>query len=80
MNLDPGPLGAAVLAFGALACIVCAVLIGIRQARSKGRRSAIAEADEVEALLADCREGRLSDAAALYKLREALASRGIDPP
>ena len=77
---DPGPSRLRILALGWLVCVIAAVLIGIRNARSKGRRSAIAEADEVEALLADCREGRLTDAAALYRLREALASRGIDPP
>jgi len=75
-----GPLGAAVLAAGGFVCIVGAVLIGVRNVRSKGRTSAIAEADEVERLLAECREGRLTDAAAIYELRRIAATReGQDP-
>lgn len=80
LAFEPGPLGAAVLAGAGFACCIGAALIGLRNVKSKGRSSAIAEADEVEQLLADCREGRITDAAALYELRQLVARRGEDPP
>lgn len=80
LAFEPGPLGAAVLAAGGFVCVVGAVLIGIRNVKSKGRKAAIAEADSVEELLNECREGRITDAAALYKLRQLAAERGIEEP
>ena len=80
LAFEPGPVGAAVLAVGGFLCIVGAVVIGLRNVRSKGRTAAISEADEVERLLVECREGRITDAAALYELRQIVARHGEVPP
>jgi hypothetical protein len=77
---DVGPVGAVLLAVAGLVAVIAAVLIAIRNARTKGRASAIAEADALEVEIAACRDARVADARLIYELRAALASAGIDLP
>jgi hypothetical protein len=68
--------------FAAIAAVVAAgagLLLVVRNARSKGRKSAISEADDLEVELAACREDRLSDRKAIYDLRGKLADAGLEP-
>jgi len=78
--MDTGPIGVALLAIGGFVSIIAAVLIAIRNARSKGRRAALGEADELEALLASCRAERLEAQGRIYALTSALIEHGIKPP
>jgi len=54
------------------------LLLVVRNARAKGRRSAIAEADSIEAELAECRESRIALRRENFGLRETLAENGIE--
>jgi hypothetical protein len=75
-----GPVGAALLAVGGLVAVIAAVLIAIRNARTKGRASAIAEADALEAEIAACRDRHIADSRLIFELRSAMAANGLDPP
>lgn len=52
-------------------------LIVVRNARTKGRKAALAEADAMEALVAECREQRVRDAATIFDLRMTLSEHGL---
>lgn len=78
--MDYGPLAATLLAVAGLVSVLAAVLIAVRNARSKGRRAALGEADEVERLLSECRAARLADQQLIYDLQTALIERGIKLP
>jgi len=78
--VDYGPLAAALLAIAGLVSVLAAVLIAVRNARSKGRRAALSEADELEGLLTACRAERLEAHRVIFELREVLTAHGIDPP
>ena len=69
--------GALFAAIGAIVAAGAGLLLVIRNARTKGRRGAIEEADALEVELEECRHDRLGDRAAIYKLREKLAEHGL---
>ena len=78
--MDPGPIAATLLALGGLVSVIAAVLIAIRNARSKGRKAALTEADELEAMLTACRAERITDGQKIYRLQTALIEAGIKLP
>lgn len=67
--------------FAAIASLVAAgagFLLVVRNARTKGRRGAIEEADALETELVECREARLALRRELFGARETLADHGIE--
>ena len=79
-TMDPGPVGAVILAVAGLVSLGAAFLIIIHNARNKGRSAAMAEADDLEALLIPCRARKLEADSRVYVLTTALVEHGIKPP
>ena len=71
--------GAGFAAIGAVVAAGAGLLLVVRNARTKGRRSAISEADDLEVELASCRSDRLEDRRVIYELRGKLADAGLEP-
>ena len=74
--MDGLDLGSVLLGIGGLVATGSAVLIMIHNARNKGRRSALDEADAAQAELAECRAARVEDARTIYELETKLAQGG----
>ena len=77
--MDGLDLGSVLLAIGGTVAAGGTMLIVVRNARAKGRKSAIAEADALEAEIADCRARRIADERTIYELRLKFAEAGLDP-
>lgn len=69
--------GALLAAIGAIVAAGAGLLLVIRNARSKGRRGAIDEADALEVELEACRRERLEERRMIFRLREQLAEHGL---
>jgi hypothetical protein len=75
--VDGLDLTSVLLAVGGTVAAGATFLIIVRNARTKGRRAALAEADAMEALVAECREQRVRDAATIFDLRMTLSEHGL---
>jgi hypothetical protein len=65
---------------GAIVVAGCGLVLVVRNARQKGRREAITEADRAYNEIQTLRAERVKDSRLIYQLRESLATHGIEPP
>jgi hypothetical protein len=70
--------GTILAAVGAVASAVVGLVILARNLRSKSRRAALDEADELEAELATCRTALHAAGARQYRLEQRLVEHGLE--
>jgi hypothetical protein len=72
--------GAILAAIGAATSAAVGLVIVVRNLRSKSRRAALDEADELEGELATCREALHNAGRRQYVLEQVLAEHGLEGP
>jgi hypothetical protein len=71
-------IGTIFAAIGAVVSALVGLAIVVRNLRSKSRRAALDEADELEQELATCRHALHAAGARQYRLEQVLAAHGLE--
>ena len=72
--------GALLAAIAGVVAAGCGLVLVVRNARAKGRRAAIDEADAAEAEIEALRSERIADRRRIYVLQQVLTDAGVELP